>query len=668
MNTAPIVSRVWSFCTTLRDDGVGYGDYLEQLTYLIFLKMANEYARPPYNRDVGIPEGFDWSSLTARRGAELEAHYVTLLRKLGEQKGMLGQIFTKAQNKITDPAKLFRLIDRLFRAAGWRVVIMKYGKLMMEAFKKPGGKALKKWINDCPNDMYAALTFQGGAAWRDHVGADIGDQPGVAQLLAEYTDDELQDLMSNLGGHCLETICEAFNSAAQDDVPTCFLAYTIKGWGLPLAGHKDNHAGILTPDQLKGFRRDQGIPEGREWDLFAGMDDRAEALRDFIAGTPFMADGGKPRRYAAPTVPVPEALATVPTGKGSTQEAFGKILFELAASDHKLADRIVTTSPDVTVSTNLGPWVNRRGIFAVDEKEDTFRKVNVPSVQKWGANDEGQHLELGIAENNLFLALSALGLSHDLFGERLLPIGTLYDPFIQRGLDALNYACYQDARFMVVATPAGVSLAPEGGAHQSVATPMIGMGQPGLAYFEPTYADELHAIMRWGLEHMQAKDGGSVYLRLSTRPMEQIERKMDAKLTEAVIAGGYWLKKPDSPDAGAIVYTGVLAPEAQAAADALAKSGGPGVLAVTSPDRLYSDWRKNGAKSHAAKLLAAINPGTKLVTALDGHPATLSWLGGVKGNLVQALGVEKFGQCGTVADVYREYGLDSDAMIAAYRA
>ena len=111
MNTAPIVSRVWSFCTTLRDDGVGYGDYLEQLTYLIFLKMADEYARPPYGRDVGIPEDYGWTSLTTRRGAELEAHYVALLRRLGQQKGMLGQVFAKAQNKIADPAKLFRLID-----------------------------------------------------------------------------------------------------------------------------------------------------------------------------------------------------------------------------------------------------------------------------------------------------------------------------------------------------------------------------------------------------------------------------------------------------------------------------------------------------------------------------------------------------------------------------
>ena len=111
MNSASIVSRVWSFCTTLRDDGVGYGDYLEQLTYLIFLKMADEYARPPYSRDVGIPEGHGWTSLTTRRGAELEVHYVALLRRLGQERGMLGQVFAKAQNKITDPAKLFRLID-----------------------------------------------------------------------------------------------------------------------------------------------------------------------------------------------------------------------------------------------------------------------------------------------------------------------------------------------------------------------------------------------------------------------------------------------------------------------------------------------------------------------------------------------------------------------------
>ena len=160
-------------------------------------------------------------------------------------------------------------------------------------------------------------------------------------------------------------------------------------------------------------------------------------------------------------------------GSASTQEGFGKILAEIARSETPLADhRIVTTSPDVTVSTNLGPWVNRRGVFSLEEKEDvTFQTRKLMSPQRWGAGPEGQHIELGIAENNLFILLAAAGLAHEVFGERLLPIGTLYDPFIQRGLDALNYACYQDARFILVATPSGITLAPEGGAHQSIGTP-----------------------------------------------------------------------------------------------------------------------------------------------------------------------------------------------------
>ena len=126
---------------------------------------------------------------------------------------------------------------------------------------------------------------------------------------------------------------------------------------------------------------------------------------------------------------------------------------------------------------------------------DTFKSERIPSTFNWEFSPKGQHLELGIAEMNLFIALSALGLSHAINGERLLPIGTLYDPFIARGLDALNYACYQDARFIVVATPSGITLAPEGGAHQSIAEPLIGLAQDGLAAFEPAFVDELAVIL-----------------------------------------------------------------------------------------------------------------------------------------------------------------------------
>lgn len=562
--------------------------------------------------------------------------------------------------------RLFRWIDRTFRGTGWTVVTLKYGKRMMAAFAKPGGKILKRWINECPNDVYSALTFQGGRRWREQLTSDIGDEEGVGDLLASYDDDALQDLMTNLGGHCLETILEGFDSIT-DDKPVCFIAYTIKGHGLPLAGHKDNHAGIMNAEQIDWLRRRFDIAEGEEWQPFAGLNIPAKDLDRFLKDVPFNALNGK-RRKTAPPVPVPARLAQPAAEKTSTQEAFGRILFELAGSDKALADRIVTASPDVTQSTGLSGWVNRRGLFARDDVADTFKDQGVVSAQKWGANDTGQHFELGIAENNLFLMLGALGLAHELFGERLLPIGTVYDPFIERGLDALNYACYQDARFMLVATPSGLSLAPEGGAHQSIATPLIGIGQPGLTSFEPAYADELREIMRWGFGHMQDPDGGAVYLRLSTLALDQPKRRMTKTFRRDLLAGAYWREKPGKK--GAIIYSGALAEEAKQAHERLGKNAdgnAVGLLAVTSADRLYRDWRANGGKSHIAKLLSGLGSNARLVTVLDGHPAALSWIGSVEGHPVRALGVEQFGQCGDVGDLYRAYGIDAEAIEGAFK-
>jgi len=346
--------------------------------------------------------------------------------------------------------------------------------------------------------------------------------------------------MTNLAGHDMETVLEAFH-AVGDDQPQCFVCYTVKGNGLPFAGHKDNHSGLMNPQQMAEFQREMGIAEGAEWDPFAGLDTDPEALREFLHGVPFAAN--QSRRHSAPVVAVPE-LKVETRGKASTQQAFGHVLNDLGRGDSELAKAIVTTSPDVTVSTNLGAWVNHRGLFERKAHVDIFREENVASAQRWARSPSGQHFELGIAENNLFLMLGAMGLSESLFGARLLPIGALYDPFINRGLDSLFYSCYQDARFMLVATPAGITLAPEGGAHQSINTPLIGMTRPGLAYFEPAFADEVPTIMGWGFRHMQADDGGSIYLRLSTRSIEQPDRAMTDALRADITAGGYWLKPP----------------------------------------------------------------------------------------------------------------------------
>lgn len=567
--------------------------------------------------------------------------------------------------------RLFARVDDVFRTTGWNVTTLKYGKKLQSAFKKTGGEALRKWIDDCPNSLYSALVFKGGASWREHLKRDLGTTSGMKALLDEYDDDSLHALMTNLAGHDLESILEGF-AAVEDDLPHCFIAYTIKGWGLPFAGHKDNHAGIMNVDQMTAFKKSQGIKDGEEWDHYAGLKLAPARIKAYLDQVPFGQGGA--RRFETPRIAVPATFAYQANPQMSTQEAFGRILNELGKDQTEFSARLVSTSPDVTVSTNLGPWVNRRGIFDRHNREDVFKAEKVVSAQRWHMSQEGQHIELGIAENNLFLMLGALGLAGPLFGARLLPIGTLYDPFIMRGLDALNYATYQDARFMVVATPSGLTLAPEGGAHQSISTPLIGMGQDKLASFDPAFVDELAVIMRWGFEHMQNPEGGSVYLRLSTRSLDQPAREMDEVLKRDVLAGAYWQHSP-GPDAELVIaYSGVVAPEAMAAHQAILEDiPGAGLLAVPSPDLLFKDWsharqarsrgEASGGASQIERLLGGLARRTAIVTVLDGHPATLSWLGAVAGHRVYPLGVDHFGQSGDLNDLYRAYHIDTEAVL-----
>jgi len=304
---------------------------------------------------------------------------------------------------------------------------------------------------------------------------------------------------------------------------------------------------------------------------------------------------------------------------------------------------------------------------------DVFAQAKIASAQKWSASNQGQHIELGIAESNLFLMLAAAGLSGDLFGERLFPIGTLYDPFIARGLDSLNYACYQDARFLLVATPSGITLGPEGGAHQSINPPLIALGQPGLRHYEPAFADELAAMMQEAFRLIDAPDGESTYLRLSTRSVRQVEREND-QWRQGALDGGYWLREPGDNAEAAIVAMGAVMPEALAAWEELRHDvPGLGLLAVTSPDLLHRGWtaaqagRWNGRRdaSHVERLLSRLSPNGGLVTIADAAPASLSWIGGVLGQRVAPLGVEKFGQTGSLADLYAAYRLDGDAITEA---
>ena len=556
-------------------------------------------------------------------------------------------------------------LSSVFEAFGWNLIVLKYGKLQKEAFQEPGGNALKKWIDDCPNQLYSALVYEGGAVFKKRVLDDIGDQSVVSHLIDKRSDDEFLELMANLGGHCVPTLCETFENI-KDDKPTAFIAYTIKGWGTPLAGHKDNHAGLMTKAQMDSFKIKFGINDGDEWNRFSD-EKEYNKLDEYLKNLPFQKAGH--RKYKSQKISVDENIFIKET-KISTQNAFGKILDQYANNDTEFSNRIVTTSPDVSVSTNLGPWINKKGLFNRNESSDTFRDRKIPSTQKWIFSTSGQHIELGIAEMNLFLLLGAAGLSHELFGERLFPIGTVYDPFISRGLDAMNYACYQDARFMIVGTPSGISLAPEGGAHQSIGTPLIGISQPGLLSYEPAFADELSAIMNYGFNYLQDENGGSIYLRLSTRSIDQPLRNLDKNLTNDILKGGYWLKKPGSNPEIIIVYQGVMANEVIKATGFLGERfKDAGVLSITSSDNLFNEWKKKSisfnletSKSHIEHLLEVVPRDTKIITVIDGHPMTLSWLGSVYGHKTLPLGVDRFGQTGNINDLFKEFAIDTESI------
>jgi pyruvate dehydrogenase E1 component len=565
----------------------------------------------------------------------------------------------------TSADRMFERFDEIFRSCGWRVVELRYGKRLRASLD--ANPKLKSWFEALPNAELAALHYQGGTVWRKRIEEEVGKP--AAGFLKQHDDPALAALFSDLGGHCMETLVEAFD-AAQDDIPTLFIAWTIKGFGLPFAGHKDNHAGLMNPTQMAAWRETMGVTEGQEWEALSSIGDNARPGVEELIEKARIARSKRARAFNAVSVP---AIAA-PTGEEqSTQAAFGRILLDLSKAGGELADRIVTTSPDVTVSTNLGAWVNQRGLFRRSEVTDIFAKQKIASAQKWSATTNGQHIELGIAESNLFLMLAAAGLSGDLFSERLFPIGTLYDPFIARGLDALNYACYQDARFVLVATPSGITLGPEGGAHQSINPPLIALGQPGLRHYEPAYADELAAMMQEAFRLVDDPSGESTYLRLSTRNIAQVARDHDGWRV-AALKGGYWLREPGPGSEAAIVAMGAVMPEALAAWEDLREDiAGLGLLAVTSPDLLHRGWTQAQAARwagkrepcHVERLLSRLGHRAGLVTIADAAPASLSWLGGVLGQRVAPLGVDRFGQTGSLADLYAAYRLDGSAITEA---
>ncbi len=617
--------------------------------------------------DAELDEGNVWEAIADPTTAGLAN--VTLVVDLNRQ----------SLDRVIPDIHAIRL-QQFFADAGWHVTEAKYGSQLMAAFKEPGGDALRDRIDEMSNEAYQAMFALDGSELRHKflTGAD----KAVKKLAREMDDVSLKSLVTDLGGHDLGLLVDTFRECDLVSTrPSVVFAYTVKGWSLPIAGDPMNHSALLSSDQIDDLRTASGLTSETEWDRLDPVS-AAGQLCNKVGGS---INNPDPVPRPRPPVPISTAKPQL-SGTTSTQEAFGRTLARLADIDG-VKERIVTTAPDVSISTNLGGWINKRGVFSPDERED---HGGADRLLKWAPSPKGQHIELGISEMNLFMMLGQLGLSHDHHGEHLLPVGTVYDPFVLRGLDALIYSLYNDSRFIVTGTPSGVTLAPEGGAHQSTITASVGMELPGMHYVEPTYAAEVDWLLCDALDRLGLVDGQSCYLRLSTRPIDQapfaaaLVAHGESELRDLVIAGGYrLLSVPVTERPGVtLVSTGATIPNALLASQELDHEGVDAtVVHLTSPDRTYRSWQQrhdNPCSSVGAvgenvdseaslihRLVPVAERERPVVSVHDAASHALAWIGSALGTPQTALGVDRFGESGTVEDLHDITGISAGHIVNA---
>lgn len=558
-------------------------------------------------------------------------------------------------------------LQGMFASAGWQVIACKYGKLLAEMFALPGGAALRERIDAMTNPEYQRLLRCDAAELRRRLPGDGGGSDRIADLVATLDDATLLAAIQNLGGHDLAALDESF-AAIDDTRPTVIFAYTIKGHGLATRGHPQNHSSLLTAEQMRELAVRLGADLDDPWQPFPAGSPAA----GLCAATAARLRRDDIHAYSPPTSPVD--IGRTPAGTATTQAALGRVLLDLTREAPDVARRVVTVSPDVSSTTNLGGWVNKVGVWSATERRDWFAD-DAETILHWREKPTGQHIELGIAEVNLVSLLGELGATWSRWGRPLLPIGVLYDPFVERALEPWSYGIYAGGQSILVGTPSGVSLAPEGGAHQSIKTPSIGLEQPGCVTYEPAFAIDTEWTLLASLARLGKPDGSSAYLRLSTRPVDQTRAAVPTdpaareRRRRQVVAGAYPLRRNDNPKV-TIAAMGAVVPEALDAADRLQQAGiRADVVCVTSPDLLYRALRaRQGHESAESWILDQVFPAeraTPLVTVLDGHPHTLAFLATVNHVRHSGLGVTRFGQSGSIEDVYRYHGLDTDSIVRA---
>jgi pyruvate dehydrogenase E1 component len=561
-------------------------------------------------------------------------------------------------------------IGAMFDAAGWQTITVKYGRWLRELFERAGGAALRRRIDQMPNEEYQWLLRSTAAQLRDRLPGSGRGSREVSKLITDLDDEELLRAVRDLGGHDLGDLLDAFREAdAVTDRPSVVFAYTIKAWRLATQGHPANHSALLSAEQWAQLAEATGADPGDPWARFTAGTPEAELCEATAA-----------RLHREPVAlttapPAPAELGRSHTGKLSTQQAFGRFFVDLAHTAPDVAARVVTVSPDVASSTNLGGWINRVGIWHPGERIDWFAD-DTDTLMRWRETEHGQHIELGIAEGNLVGLLGELGATWSRDGQALLPIGTIYDPFVNRALEPWSFGMYAGGQSILVGTPSGVTLAPEGGAHQSIITPSVGLEQPRCVAWEPAFGQDLEWTLLYALSRLGRPDGTSAYLRLTTRPLDQALAAIPddpagrEERRRHVLAGGYRLRSASTPPDVTLVGVGAMMPEVIAAADALTDAGvACDVICLTSADLLFRALQaRQGLQAGDAGILDELFPDDRaapIVTVLDGHPHTLTFLSAIRCVPIASLGVSDFGQSGDVDDLYRYFGIDTETIVGA---
>jgi len=580
------------------------------------------------------------------------------------------------------PGIRVRAWREMFAANGWKVVEAKYGKRLQAAFRRPNGELLRTAIDDMSNEVYQRLLRASPETLREWLPRTSGFPDDMKRLIGPWDDQELQDIFRNLGGHDFSMLREAFSQVEVSNGPCVVLAYTQKGWMLPSIGDPQNHSVVLSREQMAELQGRLEIPEEEVW---SGFDSGTELGR-ICTEIRERLDVRKADGAQADSISIPTSFDHVYRGQMATQQIFGLVLTDISRNLPGLGDRVVTVSPDVASSTNLGGWINKVGVWDKRETEP-LPEEDIVRALKWEESHRGQHIELGISENNLFMMLGQLGLTHEMHGELLFPLGTVYDPFVRRGLDAFFYSVYSGARFIIIGTPSGITLGPEGGAHQSVVTPSIGIEMPGLDFYEPCFGRELEWIMLSAMEQIRLRTR-STYLRLTSKRVDQGLFTLPDDPDEAerlrlqALAGAYRLldrsREPGYQPGENVVQlmaSGAMVPEIVDASGRLMEEGiFANVINITGPGPLYRAYQEKVRASTndgvpLSEFMADVVPASErdapVVTVVDGHPHTLAWIGSALNTTTMPLGVTEFGQSGSRPELYKEYGIDGDSVMAA---